>query len=330
MVQPALPHKILRMGDERRAAVPSFVLFAAGSASGALQTIAWHPLDLLKTRMQVQDARVGRLPVYNSLTDAARTILRSESWRGFFHGLAPNVLGSALAWGLQMSLYAQLKRAASSVSDEQGRPNASRNLACSLTAGCLTNFVVHPIFLVKVRMQLQVRPAAGVVGTGVAGVPEAENAYRHGLHAAQSIVKEEGLRGLYRGFAPSMMLVSHGAILLMSYDQLRAVFPSVLAASFMAKVFSTIVTYPTQVLRAVMQQRPQPGTKHVPYRSVLVTTASLWRQGGVRAFYRGIFAQMLRTVPQSMAFFSIYEFTLKQMAAGYGLWSGIDYDIRQT
>ena len=94
-------------------------------------------------------------------------------------------------------------------------------------------------------------------------------------------------------------------------------------ASFLAKVFATVVTYPTQVLRAVMQQRPQPGAKGTPYSSMFVTTTTLWRQGGLRAFYRGIFAQMLRTVPQSMAFFSIYEFTLKHFTASYRLWAGL-------
>jgi solute carrier family 25 folate transporter 32 len=269
--------------------------------------------------MQVQDARVGRMPVYSSLTHAVSTIFRSESWRGFFHGLLPNVVGGALAWGLQMSLYSQLKRWASDGASERegSRPHASRDLACSMSAGCLTNLLVHPIFLVKVRMQLQVRPVA----IGAIPTHELETAYRHGLHAARCIVREEGVGGLYRGFAPSMLLVSHGAILLMSYDQLRDICPSVLAASFMAKIFSTMVTYPTQVLRAVMQQRPQPGGKGDPYTSMFGTTATLWRHGGVRAFYRGIFAQMLRTVPQSMAFFSIYEFTLGHFTTAHGLWA---------
>lgn len=303
---------------EKTRPLPPGVLFAAGAAAGALQTIVWHPLDLLKTRLQVQDARVGRLPVYTSLAHAVRVIFRSESWRGFFHGLMPNVVGGALAWGLQMSLYSQLKRWASDGASERegSRPHASRDLACSMCAGCLTNVFVHPIFLVKVRMQLQVRP----VGAGaLSAPPELETAYRHGLHAARCIVREEGASGLYRGFAPSMLLVSHGAILLMSYDQLRDICPSVLAASFVAKIFATMATYPTQVLRAVMQQRPQPGGKgDHPYASTLGTAATLWRHGGVRAFYRGIFAQMLRTVPQSMAFFSVYEFTLGHFAAAHG------------
>jgi solute carrier family 25 folate transporter 32 len=302
-----------------RAPAPPALLFAAGAASGAIQTVVWHPLDLLKTRMQVQDARIGRLPVYNSLAHAVRTILHAESWRGFFHGVMPNVLGGALAWGLQMSLYSQLKRWASNgASEHEGsKPHPSRNLACSMCAGCVTNLVVHPFFLVKVRMQLQVQPTSPSLQAF-----EPQSGYRNGFHAAGCILRDEGVGGVYRGFAPSMLLVSHGAILLMSYDQLRAVCPSILAASFLAKVFSTVITYPTQVLRAVMQQRPPAGAKN-PYTSMFGTATTLWRQGGVRGFYRGIYAQMLRTVPQSMAFFSIYEFTLEHFTAAYQLWAGV-------
>ena len=158
-------------------------------------------------------------------------------------------------------------------------------------------------------------------------IAELETAYRHGLHAARCIAREEGVGGLYRGFAPSMLLVSHGAILLMSYDQLRDICPSVLAASFTAKIFATMVTYPTQVLRAVMQQRPGSKGDH-PYTSMAGTAATLWRHGGVRAFYRGIFAQMLRTVPQSMAFFSIYEFTLGHFTTAHGVWAARDERLR--
>lgn len=311
---------------DARAQIPPAVHLAAGAVSGALQTIAWHPLDLLKTRMQVQDARLGRLPVYTSLLDAVRTIMRSESWRGFFHGLAPNVCGSALAWGLQMPLYSRLKRLAADTAEggDAAQPHPWRDLACSLCAGCITNLFVHPIFLVKTRMQLQVLPKRAALDGGVGAGPTAsyvaveasgDVAYQSSLHAVRCIVRDEGLGGLYRGFAPSMLLVSHGAILLMSYDQLRVVCPSVLTASFLAKMFATMVTYPSQVMRAVMQQRPQAGARGVPYSSMLITAQTLWRQGGVRAFYRGIYAQMLRTVPQSMAFFSIYEFMLKQIGA---------------
>merc|ERR1719221_1898946 len=101
-------------------------------------------------------------------------------------------------------------------------------------------------------MQLQLRAKGGVaVDSDVVRAP-----YRHSAHAVASIIREEGVRGLYRGFGPSLLLSTHGAVLLASYDHFKALYPSVSVASFCAKVFATTATYPLQVLRAVMQQRP--------------------------------------------------------------------------
>lgn len=278
---------------------------ASASTAGALQTVFWHPLDVLKTRMQVQDARLqgGELPRYRSLVHAIRSIAQLEGPRGFFRGVLPSVLGSSLAWGIQMPLYAHLKQTigAESVGSQHERTFfyfAPRDIVCSFSAGCITNLVVHPVFLIKTRMQLQAQPDS--LG---------RSTYRSSTHAILSIVREEGVGGLYRGFYPSLLLSTHGAILLASYDHFKALYPSVVLASFSAKIFATTVTYPLQVLRAVMQQRPL-AHEPFPYTDVKTTATILWKNGGVRAFYRGICPQMMRTVPQSMAFFSIYEHTL--------------------
>ncbi|CAK9117165.1 unnamed protein product [Durusdinium trenchii] len=239
--------------------------------------------------MQVRDGTVGSVHAYSSLRKAVLSTLHSEGPRGFFRGVCANVAGSTLSWGLQMPLYQHFKAIAYKESKEI---LAAKDSACSLAAGLATNVVVHPVFLIKTRLQLQ---------RGQAG-------YRGILHAVTTIAGEEGLQGFYRGFVPSLMLSSHGAILLVAYDRFKNKFDSVLLASGSAKVFATVATYPLQVIRSVMQQRPTGGT--FEYSNIFRTGQLLWQRNGVTAFYRGILPQMMRTVPQSMAFFSIYEYAL--------------------
>jgi len=294
--------------------VSSSAQLVSGAAAAAVQTVFWHPLDLLKTRLQVQDGRLEKgsgLPAYRSLRHAIASVARKEGAIGFLRGVLPSVAGASLAWGLQMPLYAQLKHLAS-VDPGMQRPLfyfAHREVVCSLLAGALTTVAVHPVFLVKTRMQLQPRTRGG----GAVRPDLAQPAYRHSADAVRSIVREEGVAGLYAGFAPSLLLSSHGAVLLVSYDHFKALYPSVLAASFAAKVFATAATYPLQVVRAVMQQRP-PADGSFPYATATATVGLLWQRGGAAAFYRGIGPQMLRTVPQAMAFFSIYESALKLLS----------------
>ncbi|CAJ1364540.1 unnamed protein product [Effrenium voratum] len=267
----------------------------AGAFAGALQTAFWHPLDVLKTRMQVRDGTVGSVHAYGSLRQAVQSTWQDGA-RGFFRGVLPNILGSSLAWGLQMPLYQQFKIFARS--SKVDAHLAAKDSACSLAAGAATNVVVHPFFLIKTRLQLQLHSSS---------VP---GGYRGALHAVETIAMEEGLRGFYRGFGPSLMLCSHGAVLLVSYDHCKLFFNSVLAASCCAKIFASVATYPLQVTRSVMQQRRE---AHFEYTSFPRTVQLLWQRNGLQAFYRGLFPQMLRTVPQAMAFFSIYEHVLSAL-----------------
>ncbi|CAE7407645.1 FOLT1, partial [Symbiodinium pilosum] len=244
--------------------------------------------------MQVRDGTVGRVHSYGSLGQATLSTFRAEGLAGFFRGVTANVIGSSVAWGLQMPIYSKLKQLAHA---ELGERSLATDGLCSLLAGGCTNLVVHPVFLVKTRLQLQRHSVE-------AGHPQLQ--YRGAMHAVSTIAKEEGLAGFYRGFGPSLMLCSHGAVLLVSYDNFKLVFDSVLAASASAKIFATIATYPLQVVRSVMQQRPT-NPEAFEYTSAPRTVRLLWQRNGLPAFYRGILPQMLRTVPQAMAFFSIYE-----------------------
>lgn len=41
------------------------------------------------------------------------------------------------------------------------------------------------------------------------------------VHALAEIYRTEGIRGLYRGFVPGMLGVSHGAIQFMTYEEMK-------------------------------------------------------------------------------------------------------------
>jgi solute carrier family 25 folate transporter 32 len=47
--------------------------------------LALQPLDVIKTRLQVQDG-AGALPVYKGTRDAMRRILREEGWKALYSG----------------------------------------------------------------------------------------------------------------------------------------------------------------------------------------------------------------------------------------------------
>ena len=57
----------------------------AGCTAGLSTVLALQPLDVIKTRLQVQDG-AGSLPMYRGTVDALQSIGRQEGWRALYSG----------------------------------------------------------------------------------------------------------------------------------------------------------------------------------------------------------------------------------------------------
>ena len=97
------------------------------------------------------------------------------------------------------------------------------------------------------------------------------------------IAGTEGLPGLYKGFAPSLFLVSHGAIQFTAYERLKKAVsdarkgtgenagsvigagePTAFECAWLgvaSKLIASVATYPSQVVRSRMQQRGNAGAQ---------------------------------------------------------------------
>lgn len=207
----------------------------AGAGAGFIATALLHPLDLIKTRMHVQEIGGRRLPHYANLWQAFRSIVRLEGAAGLYQGVGPNVVGSTLSWAMYMFLYNGLKvrlTARAERTPPEQRWSPSLVYVTSATAsGVVVSLIMHPVFTIKTRMQLQLAaPVASPAATAPAQelahlVPMAQrDNYASGLVAARRIIREEGIVSLYRGIGPSLLLVSHGAVQFLGYEHLKSFF----------------------------------------------------------------------------------------------------------
>ncbi|KAJ6907180.1 hypothetical protein NC651_017767 [Populus alba x Populus x berolinensis] len=251
----------------------------AGAVAGFATVAAVHPLDVVRTRFQVDDGRVVNLPTYKNTAHAILNIARLEGLKGLYAGFFPAVLGSTVSWGLYFFLslegvfslsicsYSRAKQRYSKNRDEKLSPGL--HLASAAEAGALVCFCTNPIWLVKTRLQLQ--------------NPLHQTRRYSGLYdALKTIMREEGWRALYKGIVPSLFLVfvllqqvSHGAVQFTAYEELRKVIVdykakqrkedcksadtdllnsvdyAVLGGS--SKIAAIILTYPFQVIRSRLQ-----------------------------------------------------------------------------
>ena len=134
-------------------------------------------------------------------------IYKSEGFRnGLYRGLTPNFAGATVSWGLYFYLYAGIK-AQMPVDPSTGRLGPTQHMAASILGGALTAVVTNPLWVIKTRMCTTKKSTPG--------------AYQSLGQGLVTLVRTEGVKGLYRGIVPALFGVSHGAIQFMAYEQLK-------------------------------------------------------------------------------------------------------------
>ncbi|KAF7591963.1 hypothetical protein BBP40_000810 [Aspergillus hancockii] len=314
----------------------SFVETVAGFTAGIVSTLCLHPLDLIKTRLQVLPRDKQMCEIEANISFLERPLVdRSSSSRvggsfrivreifqneggvtAFYRGLTPNLIGNSTSWALYFLCYSNIKTAMRTWRGSREQELASSEyFLASGAAGMLTSGLTNPIWVIKTRM----------LSTGC----RTPGAYASFTTGVSRIYRSEGIPGFYRGLLPALFGVSHGALQFMAYEKLklhRIKMISVLGSgdghadsvqrrglgnldffiiSSLSKIFAGCVTYPYQVLRS----RLQTYDAHIVYRGVRDVIVQIWTKEGVAGFYKGLGPNLFRVLPSTWATFLVYENT---------------------
>ena len=194
---------------------PSTVPMIAGGMGGIVSTTLLLPLDIVKLRLQVTEGSTDprrRFRHFRSLRIIGG-IWKYEGLVGFYQGWTPAVLGSSISWGGYFFFYEGMKRQYMQYSGV-GSLSSAEHFVLACGAGAIMVALTNPIWLVKTRMQLQLRRAQESHST----IPP----YRNMFDAFSTIVREEGgWKALYKGAGPALLLTSHGGVQFVVYEYLR-------------------------------------------------------------------------------------------------------------
>ncbi|KAL8428679.1 hypothetical protein ACSSS7_007068 [Eimeria intestinalis] len=196
---------------------------AAASGAAALLTCCMlHPLDLIKTRMQVAAITEGAIPRYPSTRGAIRWILHQQGLKGLWQGVGVTAAASAASWTCFRYAVLAYRRRFDSLSlrcprwraailgGEETKRSWLDDVASGLVSGIAVTGLTHPLWLAKARMEMQAKE------THLAGWPRFRNGFDCILSAARG-----GWRESYKGIGPALALTPHVAIQIAVYEHLK-------------------------------------------------------------------------------------------------------------
>ncbi|CAM9307365.1 unnamed protein product [Ectocarpus fasciculatus] len=305
----------------------------AGSATSCASVLS-NPMDVVKTRMQLQSELVLRKAgqsrqttqayraPYNNALHAFYKICRDEGVRGIQAGLLPGLMYQILMNGTRLSLFAPVQKALGVDAENKGNMSFFfRNLAAGAACGAAGALIGSPVFLVKARLQSQSN--AHSLRTAGGG----EFRYRGTWHAFTDIVQKEGLRGLTRGTSASVMRVMVGSATQLSvYSSCKAAVLGTglfednvyayLASSLVAGLVVTTTMNPLDVVSTrLYAQGTGVAERYTGPLDCAVKTVSA---EGFRGLYKGWTAQYFRLGPHTIYTFLFWE-QFKKLADEWGL-----------
>ncbi|CAM9360318.1 unnamed protein product [Discosporangium mesarthrocarpum] len=293
--------------------------FTAGWISGAAGIVLTQPLDSVLVRLQAQSTVVGASE--SRFRSALGALLAAGGRKALWSGASPMLWSVPVQNALLFSGYGaglnwcDGRRGRDGGLEAAGvEPSLWHVFAGGCAGGFVQSFVMSPVELVKVRLQLEGGYAEPAVGAGATTL-------------AFKLVRESGLRVLSRGLGATMGrdVLPHGVWFTVyegtkrELSRVEGVSSSVngqlsvhsqLAAGATAATVAWLVGYPFDVIKTRLQG-------HVE-GSVWSAARDMYQAEGGGVFWRGLGLKLMRAVPMSMIGFFAYETAAREMCNHLG------------
>ncbi|KAK9487246.1 mitochondrial carrier domain-containing protein [Lipomyces starkeyi] len=279
------------MSLSKEAPLPPWGYALSGAAGAVLANTLVYPLDIIKTKLQVQkklnrtDTENGLAKrdddYYESTWDAFLKIYRKRGVAALYNGLPGALLGVASTNFAYFYWYGFLR---SSYQNKVPNISIAMELVIGAAAGALAQIFTIPVSVVTTRQQTS---------------DDVSTLFQIG----KEVIGEDGITGLWRGLKASLVLVVNPAITYGTYQRFRElifrnkVHLSAYDSFFLgalSKAMATIVSQPLIVSKVMLQSKPKPGEpRHTSFVDALVY---LSKHEGIQGLFKGIGPQISKGI----------------------------------
>jgi solute carrier family 25 2-oxodicarboxylate transporter 21 len=268
--------------------LPFAYQFLAGALAGITELTCLYPLDLAKTRLQLQVSFTKASPAvvrpapasYTSMVDCLRSVVRQEGALTLYRGILPPFIAEAPRRAIKFGANEQWGFALKKLFALDRLTAFQAGFVGSL-AGASEAFLVTPFDLVKVRLQDRSSPVL----------------YSGTFDCLRKVISQEGVWTMFHGLEATIWRhATWSGWYFMTINSFRTAFPQrhsvtkqeSLLRNFIAGTFGglmgTLVSTPFDVVKSRVQVQ-RPGV--AKYGWALSSITTIYRNEGFSALYKG-------------------------------------------
>lgn len=232
-----------------------------------------------------------------------KQIIKDEGVASLYRGMGPTLESLCISNFVYFYTFHSLKAIFSPSGDRNA--SAIKDLLLASIAGAINVLTTTPFWVVNTRLKMK----------GI-GKENSASDYDNLIQGLITVAKKEGVRGLWSGTIPSLILVSNPAIQFMMYEMIKRNVQkmsktpndlssfTVFVMGALSKAIATVVTYPLQLVQTRQRHTAKTAAKQ---QSMAEIIEIIIRTQGVYGLFRGLEAKILQTVSTAALMFVIYE-----------------------
>ncbi|CAH1424983.1 unnamed protein product [Lactuca virosa] len=278
---------------QRKPAIPAYVKAISGSLGGIVEASCLQPIDVIKTRLQLD-----RASYYKGILHCGSTTVTNEGVRALWKGLTPFATHLTLKYALRMFSNAVLQSVFKD--SNTGKISDGGRFLSGFGAGVIEALViVTPFEVVKIRLQQQ------------KGLSQELLKYKGPIHCGRLIIREEGIRGLWAGASPTVMRNGTNQAVMFTakntFDGLlwrkhegdgKVLQPwQSMISGFLAGTAGPVCTGPFDVVKTRLMAQSKSGGEGKYYKGMFDAIKKIYGEEGVFALWKGLVPRLMRIPP---------------------------------
>ncbi|KAG0674609.1 Mitochondrial oxaloacetate carrier protein [Pichia californica] len=286
--------------------------FIAGGLAACGAVTFTNPIELVKTRMQLQGelSKTKGPKIYKNPIQALVLIFKNEGFTGIQKGLVCAYVYQLGLNGCRLGLYEPARNIFNGIFYPDVDPRRVQNIPINIAAGALSGIagaiIGSPMYLIKTRMQSY--SASIQIGE--------QTHYTSAWQGLRDIYSKEGVKGLFRGVDAAILRTGAGSAAqlplynftkyeMMKTDLFGEGAALHLSASIVAGFGVGIVMNPWDVILTRVYNQ-----KGDLYSGPIDCFVKTIKSEGIFALYKGFGAQILRIAPHTVLTLTFMEQTM--------------------